>query len=246
MVKRLVHIVLMLALLLPVKAGAQSHIRRAMERAKEQREAAARASVRADGSAPVAGGYLPFIVENGDTTFLDRLDPIWIFASGKANDAKWREYYKLVWRFPRVYPYAVAAGKLLAEADSTITAEGYGRMKKDRYINELQKQLFKDFEKPMRQMSIQQGALMLKLIDRETGLSSYDIIKDYKNGAAAGFWQGIARLFDNSLKSRYDPEGEDREIEELVTMWKEGSFNKLYWSIFWEDAPVPTLPERYR
>ena len=61
-------------------------------------------------------------------------------------------------------------------------------MKKDRYIAEVQKELFKDFEGGLRNMTISQGAILLKLIDRETGQSSYSIIKTYKNGAAAGFW----------------------------------------------------------
>ena len=87
-------------------------------------------------------------------------------------------------------------------------------------------------------MSIQQGALMIKLIDRETGQSSYSIIKEYKNSAAAGFWQGIAKMFDNDLKARYDPEGADKQIEELVQIWNAGYFPSLYWSVFWEDAPV--------
>ena len=94
-------------------------------------------------------------------------------------------------------------------------------------------------------MTISQGAVLLKLIDRETGQSSYSIIKEYKNGIAAGFWQGIAKFFDNDLKSQYDPEGEDRELEELVQMWHNGTFPSLYRSIFWEDPPVVKVPDMY-
>ena len=112
-------------------------------------------------------------------------------------------------------------------------------------MDAVQDQLFKDFEGALRNMTISQGALLLKLIARETGLSSYDIIHDYKNRVAAGFWQAIAKLFDNDLKSQYDPTGADKDIEELVQIWNAGQFPSLYWSIFWEDPPVVTVPEHY-
>jgi hypothetical protein len=144
-----------------------------------------------------------------------------------------------------VYPYAQASGRLQEIVDSTIAANNYGRMKKDRYMNEVQSMLFKDFEGALRKMTISQGAVLLKLIDRETGQSSYSIIHDYKNGIAAGFWQGVAKLFDNDLKSEYDPEGADRDLEGLVQAWQNGTFKSLYWSIFWEDPPEVKVPDFY-
>ena len=185
-------------------------------------------------------------MENGDTTFYDSIDPVWIFGHGKKNDKEWRKYYKLVYRFAKVYPYAEASGRLQQIVDSTITADNMGRMKKDRYITGVQKQLFKDFEGALRKMTISEGAILLKLIDRETGNSPYSIIREYKNGMAAGFWQGIAKMFDNDLKSQYDPEGEDRDLEELVQIWKAGKFRELYWSIFWDEPPVVKVPDTYK
>jgi len=83
----------------------------------------------------------------------------------------------------------------------------------------------------------------MKLIDRETGQSSYSIIKEYKSGVAAGFWQVIAKMFDNDLKTKYDPRGVDKEVEELVQIWKAGEFKNLYWSVFWEYPPEITVQE---
>ena len=91
-----------------------------------------------------------------------------------------------------------------------------------------------------------QGALMMKLIDREIGKSSYMIIKDYKSGIAATFWQGVAKLFGSDLKKPYDPEGEDKEIEDLVDIWEEGDFPAFYMSLFWQDPPIVEIPEEYR
>ena len=229
-----------------IAAMGQNHIERAMRRAREQREAmAARTVVSEDGEGK--SGYLTYKVENGDTTYFDSLDPVWIWGRGKGkmSEKDWKKYYKTVWRFARVYPYALAAGRLQEIVDSTITAGNYGRMKKDRYIAQVQKELFVDFESGLRKMTISQGAILLKLIDRETGQSPYTIIKEYKSGAAAGFWNGIAHLFDNDMRTNYDPEGEDKDLEELCQRWADGTFRELYWSIFWEEPPKVDIPAYY-
>ena len=85
----------------------------------------------------------------------------------------------------------------------------------------------------------------MKLIDREIGKSSYMIIKDYKSGIAATFWQGIAKLFGSDLKKPYDPKGEDSKIEELVQMWEDGDFEAFYFSLFWKDPPKVEIPSKY-
>ena len=118
-------------------------------------------------------------------------------------------------------------------------------MKKDRYITSVQEELFEMFEAPLRNLTISQGALLMKLIDREIGKSSYAIIKDYKNGMAASFWQGVALLFGSDLKKPYDPEGEDAKIEELVKIWESGDFEALYFSLFWKDPPKIEIPSKY-
>ena len=224
-------------------ARAQNHIREAMRRAEQDYNEKAAARTVAP-SRP--GGRMPYVVENGDTTYLDVLEPTWIFGRGKASRKDWRKYYRLVYNFGRVYPYAKAAAKVEAEADSTIAARKLSRVQRERYVNQVQKQLFKDFESTFRKMTYSQGALLVKLIDRESSKTSYGIIKEYKGGLTAGFWQGVAKLFDGDLKAEYDPQGADRDIEELVQIWDQGRYPALYYSIFWEDPPVVVLPERYR
>ncbi len=239
--------ILLLTLLMicaPVVAGAQGHVRKAMERAREK-ELMMAAKKAAQENVP-QGEWLRMKVENGDTMYYDKIPPVWIFGRGsRSSEKEWRKYYKLVYRFARVYPYAEASGGLRHIVDSTIAANNYNRFQREQYINKVQKDLFKDFEGALRHMTITQGALLLKLIDRETGMPPYAVIKEYKSGAAAGFWQAVAKLFENDLKSEYDPEGEDRDIEELVQIWKAGAFKNLYWSVFWEDPPEIEVPEKY-
>ena len=245
MSKRIAYVLTLLLLVIPAAEGfAQNHIERAMARARQQREAMASRQIFNDRGSGKSG-YLTYKVENGDTVYFDTIDPVWIFARGKKSNKDWRKYYRLVYNFAKVYPFAIAAVRVEHLADSTIAANRMTRGQKDKFVGAVQKQLFRDFEKTARNMTISQGALMLKLIDRESEKTGYDIIKDYKSGIAAGFWQGIAKMFDNSLKSEYDAEGQDKDIEELVDRWENGTFRALYWSIFYEEPPEVPIPDHY-
>lgn len=175
------------------------------------------------------------VEENGDTVFIDQLDPVWIFPKGRRmKDGDWRKYYKQVFYFNRVYPYALAGRKMMAQVDSTIAADASKRSQRTRYVNDVEKELFKLFEKDIRNMTINEGVVLLRLVDRECGLSGYEIIKTYESGFAAGFWQLVARLFSQDLKSKYDPNGRDAKLEELVKIWDSGQWNAFYYSIFME------------
>ncbi len=191
--------------------------------------------------------FLEYIVEGEDTIYIDQIRASKVYSRlPKMKGREWRRYYRLVHNFSKAYPYALVARKLVQEADSTIAADNLKRGKRDKYINEVQKELFDVFEGQMRKLTVSQGALIMKLVDREVGKSSYNIIKDYKSGMAAGFWQGIAKIFGSDLKKPYDPEGEDAMTEELVRIWEAGDFPAFYWSIFWTDPPEMPIPEKYR
>ena len=84
-------------------------------------------------------------------------------------------------------------------------------------------------------MTINQGLVLMRLVDRECGMSAFTIIKTYENGFAANFWQLVARIFSQNLKTRYDPSGgEDAKIEELCKIWDSGQWDAFYFSIFLE------------
>lgn len=192
------------------------------------------------------GEVMEYVIEDGDTIFVDEIRASKVYSRlPKQKGKEWRKYYRLVHNFSKAYPYALVAKKLVMEADSTIAADNLKRVKREKYINEVQKELFEVFEGQMRKLTVSQGALLMKLIDREVGKSSYGIIKDYKSGMAAGFWQGIAKIFGTDLKKPYDPEGEDKLTEELVKIWQDGDFDAFYFSIFWKDPPKLDIPERY-
>ncbi|MBE6225020.1 MAG: DUF4294 domain-containing protein [Bacteroidales bacterium] len=169
-----------------------------------------------------------------DTLYVDKIKELHVFNRPESwkKSREWRKFYRTVYNFAKVYPYALKAKAIMRDADSTLANSDFTRWEREKYIKGYEKRLFKEFEKPLRSLSINQGKMLLKLIDREAGLSSYYAIKNYKGGAAAGFWQGVAKLFGSDLKRKYDMFGEDRILEELRTMYRDGSFWYLYYSMF--------------
>jgi hypothetical protein len=201
----------------------------------------ARASAERDSS-----NILEFIVEDGDTIYIDQIRAAKIWSMMPRQKGKdWRQYYRLVHNFSKAYQYALVAKKLVNEADRYIAENNLKGAKREKYISSVQKELFQVFEGQMRKLTVSQGALIMKLVDREVGKSSYNIIKGYKNRMAAGFWQGIAKMFGSDLKKPYDPEGEDKEVEELVKLWEADEFYMLYWSLFWKEPPKVDIPAKY-
>ena len=187
-------------------------------------------------------GYMGYRVEHGDTAYYDSIDPAWIFPKGyRGTKRDLKRYYRLVYNFNKVYPYALLAKDMESQADRHIAQNSLRRRKKEKYVNRLQKELLEAYEKPLRNMTISQGRLLIKLVDREIGKSSYSIIKDYKSGVSAGFWQGVAKIFGQNLISSYAPNGEDRMTEYLVEKWQRGEFDALYYSIFWEMPKHPDI-----
>ena len=76
----------------------------------------------------------------------------------------------------------------------------------------------------LKKWSISDGKILLKLINRETNRSAYSIIENFRGEFSAVFWQGIARLFKNNLKNGYDPQGDDRMLEEVVRKIESGYY----------------------
>jgi len=126
-----------------------------------------------------------------------------------------RRYRRLIRNVKKAYPYAQIAGVNLKALDDTLATMNSEKARKE-WINQAEKDIMKQFEKDVRRLTVTQGIILVKLIDRETGNTSYQVIKDLKGGLTAFFWQGIARIFGNNLKAEYDAEGDDRVIEDIV------------------------------
>ena len=86
------------------------------------------------------------------------------------------------------------------------------------YIKQVEQELLRDYKEDLKKMTVTQGRILIKLVDRETGDTSYELVKELRGNLSAAFWQALARLFGSNLKSEYDAEGEDRLIEEIILL----------------------------
>jgi hypothetical protein len=126
-----------------------------------------------------------------------------------------RKYERLVYNLKKVYPYALIVRNRLSKVDEELSNIKSDKERKD-YLKKVEKDVFANYEGDIRDMTITQGRLLIKLIDRETQNTSYALIKDYRGKLSAAFWQGIARIFGSNLKEEYDPYGEDFLIETII------------------------------
>jgi len=113
------------------------------------------------------------------------------------------------------YPYARKAGMILNDMNAQL-AKMNSESEKKEYIKSKEKELKKQFSDPLEKMSVYQGMVLMKLINRQTGNNCYDIIKEYRGGFSARLWQTVAFFFGSSLKQPYDAPGDDYNIEVIV------------------------------
>lgn len=187
---------------------------------------------------------MPYYVEKGDTIFFDSVRPA--IKTDLLTKKEVRHYKKLVGNFAKVYPYSVLARQLVQETDRAFETGHLTNRQKERYVNELQRKIISSYEETARHMTMSQGQLMMKLIDRETGKSPHDLIRDYKSGMAAGFWQGLASVFGVDMKRHYDGTGKDRDVELLAKSWDDGTFPDIYYSLFGEYPVIPEVPDNIK
>lgn len=121
----------------------------------------------------------------------------------------------------RAYPYAkIASAKLIAVNDSLSLLKKSKERKK--YIKESESKMKAEFEDELKRLTVNQGKILIKLVDRETGSTGYEIVKELRGPFQAMFWQSMAKMFGSTLKMEYDPNGEDKLIEGIVRSIESG------------------------
>lgn len=168
------------------------------------------------------GMLVPVQVINGDTIPVFQIYDVIIVPKRKfKNRRQYREYQRLIRNLKIVYPYAREAKLILQDMDSAYASTASG-IKRRRYSYQKEKELHKQFERQIRNLTYSQGHLLIKLIHRETGRTAYEIIEQFRGKFSAGFWQMIAKLFTSDLKSSFDPEEQDKILEELIVLYEHG------------------------
>ena len=160
------------------------------------------------------------INRNGEDLPEIEIKEVTILANLKGKEARQqrnllKRYDRLVYNLKKVYPYALVVRDRLYRANLEMTNIPDEKERK-KYLKELEKEVFNEYEDDMKDLTITQGKLLIKLVDRETQNTSYQLIKEYRGGFSAAFWQGIARIFGTNLKAEYDPYGEDAITEVIL------------------------------
>ncbi len=172
------------------------------------------------------GGFQGSVVQarivNGDTIPYIELPPVAFFASRIfKNRAEETRYRRLVYNVKRVYPYAKIAGAKFREYSELLTTLPTEAQRK-RAMRQAENELRAQFENELKRLTFTQGLILIKLVDRETSHTSYDVVREFRGMVSAVFWQGLGRVFGFNLRTRYDPQGEDRLIEEIIQLIEAG------------------------
>lgn len=156
------------------------------------------------------------IIYNGDTITLRTLDNLAFYSrvneAMMANKAKYDRLRNAVYV---CYPYARRAGVILNDINAKLEHINANSDRK-KYIHSREKELKKEFTDPLSNLSVYQGKVLMKLINRETGNNCYEIIKEYRGGLTARMYQTVAFFFNSNLKQAYDAQNEDAVVEKLV------------------------------
>jgi hypothetical protein len=172
------------------------------------------------------GFKLYFIItENGDTLPIVTLHPVSISENRTfANKREERKWSRLKRDVAKVYPYSKIAGKKLKTYNEMMVGKPEFEQKK--LLKRAEAELKKEFEGDIQNMTLNQGRILIKLIDRETGNSSYSLVKDLRGSFQAFFWQSLARVFSTNLKETFNPYSnpEDKMIEDIIGSIEDGSF----------------------
>ncbi len=159
---------------------------------------------------------------NGDTLPVVELEEVRVMPLPQFHSRReYRRYSRYVRNVKKVYPYAKFTAELLNEMEQHLDSLSTEKEKK-KYIKQVEKSLRAKYSDVIWNMTFSQGKILIKLIDRETGMTSYEIIDRMKGAFNAGFWQAVARLFGSDLKTKFDPQGKDRILNQVVLMIEYG------------------------
>ncbi len=156
------------------------------------------------------------IIYQGDTIPYKELSTVYVFLNlTPAQRKAHREWTRLRNAVYITYPYAKKAGWVFNDIKAHLDTIPE-KDKRRAYVKSREKDLRNEFTKPLTDLSVYQGKVLMKLITRETGNTCYEIIKEYKGSFSAGFFQSIAWVFGSSLKQTYSSKGDDAVIESIV------------------------------
>ena len=156
-------------------------------------------------------------VDKGDSIPLVHILPVYVFS----RPVDLRPYRRLVDAVIKVYPIAQIARDKLRTMEADLASIPDKKAQKE-YIRKVYDEIKAEYTPVLKRMTRTQGKVLLKLIDRETQYTAYEVLREFRGGFIAGFWQGVSKIFGQDLKAEYDRMGEDRIIEQIVVYYEAG------------------------
>ena len=156
-----------------------------------------------------------------DTMLMVYLNQIYIFPPEKFKNKKQEKFYLITVRDVKLtLPYAKLIASELNKTNKKLISLPDDKERK-KYLSQYEKAVLKQYEPSLKKMNINQGKMLLKLIDRECNQSPYELIKAYRGSLTAFFWQGVARIFGSNLKAEYDGNDKDKIVERIIILVEE-------------------------
>lgn len=169
-----------------------------------------------------------YIVSGRDTIPVFQLSTAHVFALRKFKNNKERQAYsKLIRDVRKAYPYAKMIASSIIETYEFMQTLPDDKARQ-KHLEEVQKYMMDRYKPEMKKMTRAQGKILIKLVDRQCGTSSYEIVKALLGSFKAGVYNLFAGIFGNSLKAQYDPTGDDADIEEIVVQLEQGTLDYYY------------------
>ncbi len=156
-------------------------------------------------------------VIQGDSVPHVHLLPVYVYSKGINQ----RKYWLLVNAVKKVYPLAQTAKDKMANMEYELASLPTEKAQKE-YVDKIYDEIKEEYTPVLKKMTRTQGRVLLKLIDRETEFTAYNILRDFRGRFIAGFWQGVSRVFGQNLKSEYGEAKEDAIIEQIVIYYEAG------------------------
>ena len=159
---------------------------------------------------------LPVDIYKGDTIPVVHMRDVYIFSPPKFKNRRMeKEYWRNVRDIKKTLPLAREIRGIIIETYEYMQTLPDDKAR-DKHMKKVEKELMATYTPRMKQLTLRQGKMLIKLVDRECNQTGYDLIVVFRGKFRATFYQAFAALFGASLKSGYDPEGEDAELEEII------------------------------
>lgn len=157
----------------------------------------------------------------GERLMVAKVATVPIFKKGRRGQRALAKYQRLINAVKLTYPIAQDAKAKLVEMEAELVKIPTKKGQKE-YVKGVEKELKREYTPVLKKMSMYQGVVLLKLIDRQTGDTSYELVKELRGSFSAVFWQGVARIFGANLKTEYNSKDDDALLEGIIQLYEEG------------------------